>query len=183
MPDPRTPNTSRQRESPRAQAAYEAYAAKGRGRSLAKLHRHLTNVTPGNDTCPSLDGLKFWSRTYGWVNRVAEHDAKVAEAVEAKVIRREAKRRVDALDGLNDLIGLCNSIISEAVSDTGKLRAETPGELRAVGATLAEAAKIKELLEGRATDRLDNMSPAELKARLAEVNKELAKLPGGGEVT
>ena len=50
-----------------AQVAFEYYAALGSGRSLSKLHRHLTaNVPDGWDRVPSERTLKEWSRQHRW---------------------------------------------------------------------------------------------------------------------
>ena len=151
----------------------------GRGRSLSKLRRHLTGTTPDSADCPSLDGLKYWSRTYGWANRVAEHDAAVAQAVEEKMAKAQVQERVDACKGADSLIRLCSSLIEDAVANVANLRPTDPKKLRAIGATLVEAAKLKELLEGRADARNEHRTPDELEAALREVRAKLADQEGG----
>ena len=148
----------------------------GSRRSLAKVHQKLANVTPVDPDAPDIDTLKYWSGKYGWVARCAEHDDKVATAVEAKMVQVQVVERVDAITGADDLIRLCNRLIADAVQDVTGLRPTDPKELRAIGGTLVEAAKLKELLEGRATERAENRTPEELEEALREVRAKLAGL-------
>ena len=161
------------RGSPRCQAAFEAYCSMGSRRSLAKVHRQLANATPVDPDAPDIDTLKYWSRKYRWVARCEEHDDTVAAAVEEKMVEVQVGERVDAITGADDLIRLCNRLIADAVQDVTGLRPTDPKELRAIGSTLVEAAKLKELLEGRADSRREHRTPEELEAALREVRAKL----------
>ncbi len=63
-------------ETKKAHAAFLDYCRMGPGRSLAKLHREYTEVTPETERPPTrhLRTLKEWSRTRGWQERVAVWD-------------------------------------------------------------------------------------------------------------
>ena len=152
---------------------YSPDTSMGSGRSLRKLLRNYASIAPGSTNPPSLDGLKYWSKTHQWGRRVAEHDAKVGAAVEAKMAQAQVHERVDAMKGADLLIQLCTSLIEEAVANVTNLRPTDPKELRAIGSTLVEAAKLKELLEGRADSRREHRTPEQLEEALREVRAKL----------
>lgn len=74
-----------QHETPRAAAAYDAYAAMGPSRSLAKLFE--ATHQNGAKTGPTLNTLKEWSAAFDWQARVKEHDAAIAAEIEAAKLR------------------------------------------------------------------------------------------------
>jgi len=164
------------KESARATAAFEAYQGLGPARSISKLHRVLSANDP---ECPSLSGLKYFSRHHKWVDRVAEYDAKVAESVQEKAIEQEADKRVDAMGAVDALIVQCGEMLDRLKTMT-PISIQTPQDLRATATTLAETARLKELLEGRATDRVESMSHEEIKAELADYEADvIAKFRAG----
>lgn len=80
------------KETPKAAAAYDEYAAMGPTRSLAKLHEQLRQSQ--GKVRAGLDTLEHWSSVHNWQVRVREHDAALAAEKEA--------RKLAALDEMNE---------------------------------------------------------------------------------
>lgn len=79
------------RETPRAAAAYEEYAAMGPSRSLRKL---------ADKTGTKLAQLGEWSATHKWQERVKAYDA---ERIEEKRLKQEAE--IEKMNERHALIG------------------------------------------------------------------------------
>lgn len=89
------------RETPKASAAYNYYAAMGPYRSMKKLHESLQ--TDWNGKVPTLRRIEEWSARHGWQERVKEYDRERAE--EKRKEREERivdvnKKQLDAGDEL-----------------------------------------------------------------------------------
>ena len=162
---------ARSHQLARAEAALAAYLALGPGRSLPKLVRHYAKTEPGKPL--SISTAKVWCKKFHWVEKAAAHDADIAAQVQAQATKAQVTERVSALDGIDMAIGLCVRLLEEVATGQRKIEVLTPQDVRAVITSLAEASKHKELLEGRATERAENRTPAELEAALAEVQQKL----------
>ena len=156
------------KESARAHAAYEIYAAMGPARSLSKLIRQMSTTDP--DEAPEISTVKFWSRTHRWQDRVEVFDSKVAEKVEAGAVDREAERRLDVLDTVETFIVEVRRSLDQYAQRKTPVDWQTPQDIRAAGSTLAELVKTRELILGKATSRVELMSNEEIEAELAEYN-------------
>lgn len=78
------------RETPRAAAAYNVYAAMGVGRSIAKLHRELQNNPDWHSAVPTLRRMEEWSSSHRWQERVKAYDAeRIEEQRQAKEAIKE----------------------------------------------------------------------------------------------
>ena len=155
----------------RAEKALQIYLALGPGRSLAKLVRHCADNEPGKPL--SISTAKFWSKRFDWMDKAEKHDTDIAAQVRAQATKAQVVKRVDALDGIDKAIALCVRTIEEVATGVRQIEVLTPQDLRCIIVSLAEASKHKELLEGRATERAESRTPAELEAALAEVQRKL----------
>jgi len=154
------------KESARARAAFEIYAAMGPGRSLTKLIRQNTAADP--EDALDLSTAKFWSQSHHWQDRIEAFDSKVAEKVEAGAVDREAERRLDVLDTVETFIVEVRRSLDQYAQRETPIDWQTPQDIRAAGSTLAELVKTRELLMGKATSRIEMMSDEEIKAELAQ---------------
>lgn len=92
------------RETPRAAAAYEYYAAMGPNRSLSKLYKELQTDWTGK--VPTFRRIEEWSRKHGWQERVKEYDRERAAEKRAKKeaeIERINQMQLDAGDEMMPL--------------------------------------------------------------------------------
>lgn len=79
------------RETPKAAAAYEEYAAMGPSRSLRKLAEKLHQSSP--ESSPVIETIKVWSKAHHWQDRVKLFDAERIE--ERRLEQEEAIRKMN----------------------------------------------------------------------------------------
>ena len=80
-------------ESAEQAAAFEAYYARGRDRSLEKLSQTYTKLIPDSKKTPSLITLKNWSRWFHWQERIAIKDKAVATGLDKQTTKAAINRR------------------------------------------------------------------------------------------
>ena len=151
---------------PEARAAY--LAMEGR-RSVDRLHERFTETA--RET-PSLRTFKAWCAKHKWRDIAAEHDEHVASEAGAEIAKDGAKKTVTRAMQFDTL---ATDILQKAIDglvhvDTTKLR---PSEIRALAEVSERAAKMFKLLEGRATDRTDNITREKMVELIEEMTKEL----------
>ena len=149
-----------------ARAAY--IKMEGRRSALAVRER----LGKGGRKTPSQTTFEKWCAKYGWVRLAKEHDEKVAiraadkiaEFAVAQVVTRAAEFDTLATESLKMAIkGL-------AEIDVKALKA---ADIRALAEVSERAAKMYELLEGRATDRTDSLTRGKMDEILEEMQKDL----------
>ncbi len=149
-----------------ARAGYIAFEGR---RSIRGLHQRF--VKEGKKT-PSLRTMQKWSMKHDWVRLAHEHDEKVstgaaeklAEAATAGVVTRAAQFDTLATESLRKAI--------EGLAEID-IKALKAADIRALAEVSERTAKMHELLEGRATDRSDNLTRGKMDAILAEIQKDL----------
>ncbi len=130
---------------PEARAAYVKMAGR---RSVAAVRKRLGK---GGRKIPSRKTLEKWCNQRQWVRLAREHDETVANGVAAEIAK-------DAT---------AQAITRAAQFDT------LATDIRALAEVSERAAKMYELLEGRATDRTDNLTRGKMDALMEEMEKEL----------
>lgn len=125
------------RETPRAAAAYEEYAAMGPSRSLRKL---------ADKSGTKLAQLGEWSTEHGWQERVKLYDA---ERIEERRQKQEAE--IEKMNERHALIGTTQQ--AKAIKQIEALiEAKSFGSMAAVQ-LLKLATDLERLARGVATDR------------------------------
>ena len=151
---------------PEARAAY--IKMEGR-RSAKRLHQKFIK---GGCKIPSMRTIAKWRARHDWIRLAKEHDEKVAagaaekiaEAATAGVVTRAAQFDTLATESLQKAIdGL-------AEIDVKALKA---ADIRALCEVSERAAKMHELLEGRATDRTEGLTRGKLEEVLDEIQRDL----------
>ncbi len=166
---PKTTKSTKPAEPITEREARAVYIACAGRRSVAAVRKRLGK---GGRKTPSQTTFEKWCTQHQWVRLAREHDEKVAtrvaekiaEAATASVVTRAAQFDTlatetlkMAIDGLREL-------------DVAGLKAT---DIRALAEISERAAKMHELLEGRATDRTDNMTREKMDALMEEMEKEL----------
>ncbi len=166
-------NTDRVTE-PEARAAY--IAMKGR-RSILGVHKRFTK--DGRKT-PSERTFKAWSTKNRWGHHAQKHDDKVVAATADKIAKAAVAEAVSRADQFDTLAteSLKQALIGLENIDGKELKVS---DIRALVEVGERATKMFELLEGRATDRPDDMTRQKLDAVLQEmqddIDKSLARIP------
>lgn len=134
------------RETPKAAAAYEEYAAMGPSRSLRKLAEKLnqTNSKP----IATEATLMAWSSEHGWQERVKLYDA---ERIEEK--RRKQEAEIEKMNERHALIGTSQQ--ARAIEQIKNLiEAKAFGSMAAVQ-LLKLATDLERVARGAATERTE----------------------------
>ncbi len=174
---PKTTKSTKPAEPITEREARAAYIAIEGRRSTARLHEKF--IKEGRKTA-SRRTFGKWCARHDWVRLAREHDEKVAtvaadkiaEAAIAGVVTRAAQFDTLATESLRKAIeGL-------AKIDISALKA---ADIRALAEVSERAAKMYELLEGRATERTDGLTRAKMDKLIEEMNQEieerLARVP------
>lgn len=130
------------------------YLAMGPDRSLQKL-RELYETTMVK--APALVTIELWSRKHEWVRQAGEYDAKVAAEVRERTEEAAVEEGFDRTKALSEVAKLALAKATAALN-TDDFVANTPAEIRALIDSSVNAIRQVELLEGRATSRIDNIN-------------------------
>ena len=159
---------------PEARAAY--VAMEGR-RSALRLRESF--IVGGRET-PSLRTWEVWRRTRDWKRLAREHDEKVATQAANRLANAKTVSVVSRAGQFDTLAteSLVKAIEGLANINVKKLKAS---DIRALTEVSERAAKMYELLEGRATERPDGLTRGKMDTLMAEMQKEieerLARVP------
>ncbi len=149
-----------------ARAAYIAMSGK---RSALRVRESF--VKQGCKT-PSLRTFDKWRAKHEWIRLAKEHDEKVATAAAEKIAEAATAGVVSRAAQFDTLAteSLCKAIEGLAEIDIKALKAV---DIRALAEVSERAAKMHELLEGRVTDRTDNLTRGKMDALLEEMTREI----------
>ncbi len=157
-----------------ARAVYIAFEGR---RSVAAVRKRLGK---GERKTPSQTTFEKWCTQRQWVRLAREHDEKVATGVAEKIAETATAQAITRAAQFDTLAteSLRKAIEGLAKIDIASLKA---ADIRALAEISERATKMYELLEGRATDRGDNLTRAKMDALLAEMQREveerLARVP------
>ncbi len=151
---------------PEARAAY--IACEGR-RSVAAVRKRLGK---GGRKTPSHTTFEKWCTQHQWVRLAREHDEKVATRVADKIAETATAQAITRAMQFDTLATETLKMAIEGLAkiDVNALKAV---DIRALAEVSERAAKMYELLEGRATDRTDDLTRGKVDALLAEMQKDL----------
>lgn len=149
-----------------ARAAY--IAIEGR-RSVAAVWKRLGK---GGRKTPSHTTFEKWCTQHQWVRLAREHDETVANGVADKIAKTataQAITRAMQFDTLaTETLNMAIDGLKEI--DVASLKAT---DIRALTEISERAAKMHELLEGRATDRTDNLTRGKMDTLMDEMKQEI----------
>ena len=149
-----------------ARAAYVALE----GRRSAQSVRE-TFVAAGRKT-PSARTFISWCSSNHWVRRAKEHDDKVSAGAAEKITKAAIEGVVTRAAQFDTL---ATESLRKAIDGLAKIdvKALKASDIRALAEVSERAAKMYELLEGRATDRTDDLTRGKMDALLAEMTREI----------
>ena len=168
MTDPRTDRVT-ERE---ARTAY--IAMKGR-RSVPALQATFRKA--GRET-PSTRTLWAWCAKNNWVALAREHDEKVANGTMEKIVEGAVAQ---AVTRAHQFDYLATDSLNKAIDGLAKINIKDlkVSDIRALAEVGERATKMFELLEGRATDRPDNMTRQKMDEVLEKMQEELEESLAG----
>jgi len=149
-----------------ARAVY--IACEGR-RSVAAVRKRLGK---GERKTPSHTTFEKWCTQRQWVRLAREHDEKVATGAADKIAKAATASLVTRAAQFDTLAteSLRKAIEGLAEIDIKTLKAV---DIRALAEVSERASKMHELLEGRATDRTDNLTRGKMDTLMDEMKQEI----------
>ncbi len=155
-----------------ARAAYIAMSGK---RSAVRVRESF--MKQGCKT-PSLRTFDKWRARHDWVRLAKAHDEKVATAAAEKIAEAATAGVVGRAAQFDTLAtqSLRKAIEGLAEMDIKALKA---ADIRALSEVSERAAKMCELLGGRATDRTDDLTRGKMDELLAEMQNDLEERLAG----
>ena len=149
--------------------ARSAYIAMNGRRSILGVHKRFTK---GGRKTPSERTFKKWSTKNRWRYHAREHDEKVVAETTAKIAKAavtEAVSRADRFDYL------ATESLNRAIAGLEKVNVEDlkVPDIRALFEVGERATKMHELLEGRATDRPDNLTREKMDVLMRQMGEEI----------
>jgi hypothetical protein len=151
---------------PEARAAYIALD----GRRSVRRVREAFLAT--GRRAPSESTFDYWRAKRKWVKCAREHDEKVVAAA-SKKIATTATAQVITRAAQFDTVA--TESLSKAIKMLAKIKVDNckAADIRALVEVSERASKMYELLEGRATDRVDNLTRDKMDKIIEEMNQEL----------
>ena len=157
---------------PEARAAY--IAMKGRRSSAGVREKFMKE---GRKT-PSLRTFDKWRARHNWKRLAQENDEYVATGAAAKIERVTVAQIVTRASQFDTLAteSLNKALVGLEKVDAKALKVP---DIRALYEVAERATKMFELLEGRVTDRTDDMTREKMDALMEEMQKELEESLAG----
>ncbi len=168
MPDSGTDRAT----EPEARAAY--IAMKGRRSSAGVREKFMKE---GRKT-PSLRTFDKWRARHNWKRLAREHDERVATGAAAKI---EKVTMAQVVSRAKQFDALATESLTKAIDglekiDATKLKAT---DIRALVEVGERASRMFELLEGRATDRTDNLTREKMDRLMQEMEDDIEEVLDG----
>lgn len=157
---------------PEARSAY--LAMQGR-RSVERLRGQFIAASR---TIPSIRTVKGWCANHEWLRLAREHDESIAAAASAELAKDSARKVVTRAGQFDQLAtdSLKKALEGLEHIDTSALKAT---DIRALAEISERAAKMFELLEGRATERTDDMTREKMDGLIADMTGEIEERLAG----
>ncbi|MBT6220970.1 MAG: hypothetical protein HOI45_14745, partial [Rhodospirillaceae bacterium] len=155
--------------------AFAIYFAMGIDRSLAKLPGAI-QAELGHTV--SIKTLERWSSHHGWQRRIQEIERERTDRQVANYLEEAPTVTAKAMQALESTIDLSNRLVTQATL-LNELKIKNIDDLGKVSKLLTDATKLVEVLQGRPTERVEQVSPARQetgeRAALAAALEKLAK--------
>ena len=137
--------------------AFAIYFAMGIDRSLAKLPGAI-QAELGHTV--SIKTLERWSSHHGWQRQIREIERERMKRQVAKYLEEAPTLTLKALQALDSTIDLSNRLGTQA-SLQNDLKIENIDDLSKVSKLLNDATKLVEVLQGRPTESVEQVRPAQ----------------------
>lgn len=157
-----------------ARAAFIAIEGRRSARQVREDFLAAGRKTPSDSTYDD------WRAKYHWVRLAKAHDERVATVAAEKIANTAAAGVVSRAAQFDTL---ATESLVKAIEGLDKIDIEAlkASDIRALCEVSERAAKMYELLEGRATDRTDNLTRGKMDDLMNEMKKEieerLARVP------
>lgn len=121
---------------------------------------------------PSQRAFEEWRRKHDWVRLAKEHDAKVVAAAAAQIAKTATRQVVTRVKQFDTL---ATESLQAAIDGLKALKVKSlkANDIRALAEVSVSAARMVELLEGRATERKDDLTRQDMDKMMEDMADEL----------
>ena len=153
-------------------------------RSIRKLHSELLHkyeqmINNKSISIPHLNTLWNWSSKNNWLDLAKQHDLKVSEKLNKRIINNEVNKQEKILSDLQDTSYLALQKVTAALKSNVMKEIDTPQDIKALVNSVTDAMKMFNIMTGGITSRSESIthnvaSPDEIKKQIMILMTSLA---------
>ena len=153
-------------------------------RSIRKLHSELLHkyepmIKNKSISIPHLNTLWNWSSKNNWLELAKQHDLKVSEKLNKKIINNEVNKQEKILNDLQETSYLALQKVTTALKSNVMKEIDTPQDIKSLVNSVTDAMKMYNIMTGGITSRSESIthsvaSPNEIKKQIMLLISSLA---------
>ena len=153
-------------------------------RSIRKLHSELLHkyepmIKNKSISIPHLNTLWNWSSKNNWLELAKQHDLKVCEKLNKKIINNEVNKQEKILNDLQETSYLALQKVTTALKSNVMKEIDTPQDIKSLVNSVTDAMKMYNIMTGGITSRSESIthsvaSPNEIKKQIMLLISSLA---------
>ena len=153
-------------------------------RSIRKLHSELLHkydqmIKNKSISIPHLNTLWNWSSKNNWLELAKQHDLKVSEKLNKKIINNEVNKQEKILNDLQETSYLALQKVTTALKPNVMKEIDTPQDIKSLVNSVTDAMKMYNIMTGGITSRSESIthsvaSPNEIKKQIMLLISSLA---------
>ena len=153
-------------------------------RSIRKLHSELLHkyepmIKNKSISIPHLTTLWNWSSKNNWLELAKQHDLKVSEKLNKKIINNEVNKQEKILNDLQETSYLALQKVTTALKSNVMKEIDTPQDIKSLVNSVTDAMKMYNIMTGGITSRSESIthsvaSPNEIKKQIMLLISSLA---------
>ena len=153
-------------------------------RSIRKLHSELLHkyepmIKNKSISIPHLNTLWNWSSKNNWLELAKQHDLKVSEKLNKKIINNEVNKQEKILNDLQETSYLSLQKVTTALKSNVMKEIDTPQDIKSLVNSVTDAMKMYNIMTGGITSRSESIthsvaSPNEIKKQIMLLISSLA---------
>ena len=153
-------------------------------RSIRKLHSELLHkyepmIKNKSISIPHLNTLWNWSSKNNWLELAKQHDLKVSEKLNKKIINNEVNKQEKILNDLQETSYLALQKVTTALKSNVMKEIDTPQDIKSLVNSVTDAMKMYNIMTGGITSRSESItqnvaSPNEIKKQIMLLMTSLA---------
>ena len=153
-------------------------------RSIRKLHSELLHkyepmIKNKSISIPHLNTLWNWSSKNNWLELAKQHDLKISEKLNKKIINNEVNKQEKILNDLQETSYLALQKVTTALKSNVMKEIDTPQDIKSLVNSVTDAMKMYNIMTGGITSRSESIthsvaSPNEIKKQIMLLISSLA---------
>ena len=143
------------------------------------LHKYEPMIKNKSISIPHLNTLWNWSSKNNWLELAKQHDLKVSEKLNKKIINNEVNKQEKILNDLQETSYLALQKVTTALKSNVMKEIDTPQDIKSLVNSVTDAMKMYNIMTGGITSRSESIthsvaSPNEIKKQIMLLISSLA---------